>query len=896
MQEHHWHSLEIKKLLNILKTSPHGLDANEVKDRQKRYGLNQLPRAKPLSAGRIFLQQFTSPLIIILLIATGVSFVIGEYIDAAVIFAAVIMNAIVGFIQENKAQNALLKLQQAVVVKTIVRRNGKEQEIDSNQLVPGDIIVLRAGDKVPADARILSARNLQVNEAVLTGESWEQDKKPGLVKKNTPLGDRENMLFMGTVLTNGQAEAVVVSTGKDTELGRIAIMLRDVDEQKTPLQLRLEKLSKQIGIGVLIIVTIILLFGIYKGHRFVDMFKVAIAIAVSAIPEGLVVALTVVLAISMQRILQRNALVRRLVAAEALGSTTVICTDKTGTLTTGEMRVAEIVTDNFYFDTLENIPLEKAKKGLPDIILVLRIGVLCSEAVVEYQSESLKDVKIFGNMTERALIRAGILFGIHKKELLHKYPQLDVIPFDSDKKFMATLHKENERRHIVYTKGAPEIILSHADYYLKGDKPTRLTDKKREEFQHKFEALSKKGLRILAVAFKEVSSDKKELKIEDTNQLVFVGFIGLKDPIREGVRDTIDKCRQAGIKVVMITGDHVLTAQTIAKDLKLATGKHNIITGDELRGLSEKEFYKRVTDLTVYARVSPADKLRIIKAWQSHREIVAMTGDGVNDAPALKSANIGVAMGSGTEVAKEVADLVILDDHFATIVAAIEQGRVIYDNIKKVVLYLMSNSLAEVFIIMFALLVGWPLPLLATQILWINIIGDGLPSIALTYDPEDPDVMKEKPRNISKEILSAESKLLIILISAATAITTLIVFYYFWQTTGNVNLARTVAFTGVAVPSLIYVFSCRTLRHDFFTSIKIKNNYLWISVIAGFLLQLAAIYSPWLQKAFATVPLGIKEWIVVFIQGILILGIVEAVKALYLIAARKKKLQASRLT
>ncbi len=893
MQEHHWHSLEIKKLLNILKTSHHGLNTDEVKVRQEKYGLNQLPRAKPLSAGRIFLQQFTSPLIIILLIATGVSFVIGEHIDAAVIFAAVIMNAIVGFVQENKAQNALLKLQQAVVVKTIVRRNGKEQEIESDQLVPGDIIILRAGDKVPADARILSARNLQVNEAVLTGESWEQDKKAGLVDKDTPLGDRTNMLFMGTILTNGQAEAVVVSTGKHTELGRIATMLKDVDDQKTPLQLRLERLSKQIGVGVLIIVAIILLFGIYKGHGFVEMFKVAIAIAVSAIPEGLVVALTVVLAISMQRILQRNGLVRRLVAAEALGSTTVICTDKTGTLTTGEMRVAEIVTDNFYFDTLENIPLEKAKKGLPDIILVLRIGVLCSEAVVEYQSESLKDVKIFGNMTERALIRAGILFGIHKKELLHKYPQLDVVPFDSDKKFMATLHKESEHKHIIYAKGAPERILSYSEYYLKGDKPARLTTKKREEFQHKFEELSKKGLRILAVAFKEVGNDKKELSVEDIEQLVFVGFVGLKDPIREGVKETIDKCRQAGIGVVMITGDHVLTAQTIAKDLKLATDRHNIITGDELHDLSDKEFYKRVTDLTVYARVSPADKLRIIKAWQKHKEVVAMTGDGVNDAPALKSANIGVAMGSGTEVAKEVADLVILDDHFATIVAAIEQGRVIYDNIKKVVLYLMSNSLAEVLIIMFALLVGWPLPLLATQILWINIIGDGLPSIALTYDPEDPAVMKEKPRNISKEILSAESKLLIVLISAVTAITTLIVFYYFWQKTGSVELARTVAFTGVAVPSLIYVFSCRTLRHNFFTSVRIKNHYLWISIGIGFLLQLAAVYSPWLQKAFGTVPLGWKEWLVVFIQGLIILAVVEAVKAFYLIAARRKKLQAS---
>ncbi len=892
MQEHHWHNLDIKKVFHILKTSHHGLSKQEVQTRQKKYGPNQLPQAKPLSATRIFLQQFTSPLIVILLIAAGVSFVIGEHIDAAVILAAVVMNAIVGFIQEQKAQNALLKLQRAVVIKTIVKRDGREQEVESDQLVPGDIIILRAGDKVPADARLISSRNLQVNEAVLTGESWEEEKKTGIVDKNTPLGDRENMLFMGTILTNGQAEAVVVSTGKNTELGRIATMLKEVDDQKTPLQLRLERLSKQIGIGVLLIVFVILLFGIYKGHGFVDMFKVAIAIAVSAIPEGLAVALTVILAISMQRILQRNGLVRRLVAAEALGSTTVICTDKTGTLTTGEMQVAEVITDNFYFDTLENIPLEQAKQGLSDIILVLRIGVLCSEAVVEYQSDSLKDVKIFGNMTERALIRAGILFGIHKKELLHKFHQFDVIPFDSTKKFMATLHKNDERGNIIYAKGAPEKILSKCQFYLKGDKAVKLTDKKRQEFEHKFEKLSKKGLRILAVAYREVSSDQKKITLDDVSDLVLVGFIGLKDPIREGVKETIDKCRQAGIRVVMITGDHVLTAQTIAQDLKLATDKHNVITGDQLHELNDKEFYRRVTDLTVYARVSPADKLRIIKAWQEHKEVVAMTGDGVNDAPALKSANIGVAMGSGTEVAKEVADLVILDDHFATIVAAIEQGRVIYDNIKKVVLYLMSNSLVEVIIIMFALLVGWPLPLLATQILWINIIGGGLPSIALAYDPEDPAVMQERPRNISKEILSAESKLLIVLISIVTAITTLIIFYYFWKKTGSVELARTVSFTGVAIPSLIYIFSCRSLRRSFFASIKIKNIYLWISIIIGFLLQAAAVYLPILQKAFGTVPLGWLEWAVVFAQGLVILAVVEAVKAFYLIAARRRKLQA----
>ncbi len=889
MSEHNWHSLVKEKLFSILKSDINGLNSIEVAKRLEQYGKNELPKKKGVSSFIIFLEQFKSPLIYILIIAGIISLIFLDKIDAGVIFTAVIVNTIVGFFQEKKAQNALAELRRAVVIKTRVKRDGEELEIDAKDLVIGDIIVLEAGDKVPADARLLFAKKVQVNEAALTGESWEVDKDTKILDREVAITDRINMIYMGTVFTSGKAEAIIVNTGLNTEIGKIASMLQDVEEEDTPLQKRLEKFSRQIGFGVLAIVLFILFFGVYLKHDFFEMFEIAVAVAVSAIPEGLIVALTVVLAIGMQKILKQNGLVRKLVAAEALGSTTVVCTDKTGTLTSGEMRVTEIITSDFHFDTLENMDLSHAKQGWSDIIEVLKIGVLCNEAVVEHEKESMKHVKIFGNMTEKALLRAGMNFGLHRNKLIKEYPELDIIPFDSEKKYMATLHKSTSQRGVLYVKGAPEKILEKASYYWHNQKKVKINDQVKKNLQKKFEKLSGDGLRILAFAYKNFVMNKDEFDEENINDLVFVGFIGMKDPIREGVKDTIKLCNRAGIKIVMITGDHKLTAKAIANEVGIDTKKYKVIQGEDLEKISDKDFYEQVDKISVYARVTPADKLRIVKAWQHRNDIVAMTGDGVNDAPALKSANIGVAMGSGTEVAKGASDLVILDDHFSTIVAAVQQGRVIYDNIKKVVLYLMSDSLAEVLIIIFALVVGWPLPLLATQILWINIIDDGLPGMALTLDPEDPGVMKEKPISIDSGVISNENKILIVTISLITAVSTLFLFYYFWQSTGNVNSARTTAFTGLALSTLMYVFSCRTLRHDFFASLKIKNWYLIGAVLIGLVLQLMAVYVPFFQKVFHTVPLGIAPWVAIILQGILIIAVVEFIKGLYLVRFDKKK-------
>jgi len=887
MTEHIWHNLPQAEVLNILKTTTRGLTAEEVIHWQQEYGKNILPDKKKLSTFFIFISQFKSPLIYILIIAAAVSFLFGERLDAMVILMAVVVNTVVGFFQENKAQNSLQKLRQAVIVKARVRRDDIEQEIDAADLVSGDIIILESGDKVPADARILNAKNVEVNEAALTGEAWEVEKTNRVLDKEISLADRANMFYMGTVLTAGRAEAVVVHTGMATEIGKIAELLQSVDDEQTPLQQRIEKLSKQIGIGVLFIVIFLITFGLFLDYGFFEMFEIGVAVAVSAIPEGMVVALTVVLAIGMQKILKKKGLVRQLVAAEALGSTTVICTDKTGTLTTGEMHVTEIVTHDFYFNAIDGISVDQAKEGLNDILAVLKIGVLCNEAVVEHEDEQLQKIKVFGNMTERALLLAGMNFGLSKQILQKDYPEIDILPFDSDKKYMATLHV-NDKKVDMYVKGAPEIILERSAFYLSHGKKKPMTQTQKKVFVEKFEKLSSLGLRILAVANKSLHKEISHIQESEVNDLVFIGLIGMKDPIRDSVKDTITLCKRAGLKVIMITGDYKLTARAIAEEIGLNIAKENVITGLELKELSDKDFYNRVKDIQVYARVTPVDKLRIIKAWQHRGEVVAMTGDGVNDAPALKKADIGVAMGSGTEVAKGASDLVILDNSFSTIVAAIEQGRVIYDNIQKVVLYLLSNSMAEVLIITFALLVGWPLPLLATQILWINIVNDGMPAMALTADPEDPNVMKEKPRSINESILDSQNKFLIFLISIISAAATLVVFYYFWLHTNDVALARTTAFSALAVSTLMYVFSCRSMRQSFFESIRIKNWYLVGGVIISFLLQLIAVYVPFFQNAFDTVALGVFEWLAVFMQGLFIIATVELVKGVYMFIRKKK--------
>ncbi len=637
----------------------------------------------------------------------------------------------------------------------------------------------------------------------------------------------------------------------------------------------------------------ILLIGLFTGHSFVEMFTTAVAVAVAAIPEGLAVGVTVILAIGMQRVLKQKALVRKLVAAETLGSTTVICTDKTGTLTEGEMRVVRIITNNHDFDTDDdkfNTHLKETGDHA-SYIKALKIGVLCNDAHIENEYSDLKHWIIFGNPTEKALILAGSQVGLNRNSLSKVNPRLDTISFSSERKFMVTLHQDTKTKNVLYMKGAPEKILEMSNRLDVDGNIQNISSGIRKKLQKRFEYLSNKGLRIIALAYKPVEIEMNLLKespglLED---FVFVGFMGIKDPLRKEAKETVDLCKKAGINIVMITGDHRLTAQAIAQELGLPSKADNIIEGSELAKLNNTDLQKRVRKISVYARVTPKDKLRIIDAWQANGEVVAMTGDGVNDAPALRSADIGVAVGSGTDIAKETANLIILDDNFKTIVSAVRQGRVIFDNIRKVVLYLLSDSFSEVIIISVSLILGFPLPLLAAQILWINLVTDGFPHIALTVEPEEKAIMSEPPINRNESIVNTEMRVLIGLISGVTGVVTIGLFYYFWKSTGDLALARTVAFASVGIDSLIYVFSCRSLRKPIWKKNPFANPYLLLAVVGGAILQLISIYTPWFQNVVKTVPLSLEHWEAIGIAVLLVMFFIELIKYIFIYRANHEK-------
>ncbi|MFH1597501.1 MAG: HAD-IC family P-type ATPase [Patescibacteria group bacterium] len=878
-----WHSSTIEEVLGDVKSAKTGLTISEVKKRLHHFGYNELPKEKGLTKLTILLEQFKSSLIYVLLSAVFITLLMSHFIDAGVIFASVVLNVIVGFFQENRAYNALEKLRQVVSYRAEVKREDHEMEIAVEEIVPGDILVLRPGEKVPADARLISAKDLQINEASLTGESYPESKQNKKLVGKVDLGDRKNMAYMGTAVTRGVGEAVVVATGAHTEIGKIASLIKETKEELTPLQKRLQKFSKWLAKAVLSISALLFIIGVVSGRNIEEMFTTSVAVAVSAIPEGLIVAVTVILTIGMRRILKEKGLVKKLVAAEALGSTTVICTDKTGTLTEGIMHVSEIITNNYNLDTTKKKSPDIFKKG-QSTLMALHIGMLCNNAFVENEEEDLIQWKVIGNPTERALLVAGNKLGLRKSELEKHYPRLDEIPFDSAKKYMVTLNKKDSQKNYVFMKGAPEKVLAMCSRIDDDGKVIKLTEEKRQQFLKRFEQLSSQGLRLLSFAYKEVSAGIHQFVDfqEWGEKLIFVGFVSIKDPLRPETKQAIKICRKAGLKPIMITGDHKLTAKAIASELGIPAGIHNIMTGEEIMEISDKDLVARVKDITVYARVSPEDKLRIIDAWQARGEVVAMTGDGINDAPALKAADIGVALGSGTDVTKETAELIILDDNFSTIVKAIEQGRVIYDNIKKVILYLLSDSFTEIIIIVGGIILGFPLPLLAAQILWVNIVDDGLPNLALTAEPEEPEIMIESPQRVEKGFLDKEMKVLIGLISFITGIIILGIFYYFWQKTGDIVLARTAAFTALGIDSLLYVFSTRSVRHPIWHKNPFSNKLLVGAVFIGIFLQLAAIYTPFLQKVLRTTSLSWQQWQIIIPLTLVVIFFIELTKYIFI--------------
>ncbi len=870
-----WHAREIREIFLEFKTTERGLSFDEAKKRLEKHGPNKLPEEKRLSAGQIFFNQFKNSLVYILLAAAVITIVLGEFVDAGVILAAVFLNVLIGFTQERRAEKTIEKLKEVIDHRAKVVRDGTEKEIGAEEVVPGDILVIEAGDKIPADARLIGAINLEIVEAALTGEAAPSVKSVKKLPPGTVLAERENMVYCGTNVMRGRSLAIVIATGREMEIGKIALMLAGAPEEKTPLQEKLAAFARRLSAVLLVVCFVIFIIGLAQGRSFIEMLTVAVATAVAAVPEGLLVTVTVILAVGMQKILKEKALVRKLVAAETLGSTSIICTDKTGTLTQGIMMVDHIFTET---------ESERTK------MKILEIGLLCNNAVIENPEDELKDWVIFGDSTEQALLLAAVQGGVDQEKIKNELPRLGEIPFDENKKYMVTLHKvknpKSKIKNLIYAKGAPEKILAMSEWLEIDGKTEKLTEERAHKFRRELDNLASRGLRVLAFAYKNTESE--EFNDEDLGGLVFVGLLALRDPLRLESAPAIKMCRAAGIRPILVTGDHRLTAQMVAREIGLDASDKNILEGGDLDKMNDNDFAKILKNIDIFARVEPRHKMRIVEAWQKRGEVVAMTGDGVNDAPALRRADVGVALGSGTEVAKEAADIILLDDNFQSIVKAVERGRIIFENIKKVILYLFSDIFAEVALVAASLFLGLPLPILAAQILWINLIEDSPPSMALAFDPGEKGVMLLAPRRRDEAIIDLEMKTLISMIGIFTTLTLLGLFFYFWNITGDIDYVRTIIFVGLGVDSLCYIFACRTLRHSIFKNNPFQNKFLDLSVAAGLLMLALALYVPFLQKILKTVPLGAGEWFLLIGFGIINIILIEIVKYIFIVRNRKQ--------
>lgn len=882
-----WHAMETEELMRALKASEKGLSEEEVKRRLQEFGPNELVERKGITPFQIFLGQFKDVFVIMLLIAVGFSVLIGEIIDASTIGAIVVLNSIVGFVQEYRSEKAMEAMKKLTAPKARVLRDGKEMLIPAREVVPGDIVLLEAGDRIPADSRLLEVVDLKTDEAVLTGESTPVGKITGVLDEKTPVADRKNSLFMATHVTYGRGKAVVTSTGMNTEFGKIAEMVQAVEEADTPLKQKLARFAKKLGIIIVAVCVIIFALELYEifvigtgwtGEAIGDIikaFEISVALAVSAVPEGLPAVVTVSLALGARELAKRNSIIRKLASAETLGATTVICSDKTGTLTKGEMTVRKIYVDRKMVDVtgVGYQPMgEFLNKGTriepkenEALSLLLRAGSLCTNA--HYDEES-----VIGDTTEGALIVAAAKAGMTKKDMENQYPRVHEVPFTSERKRMTTIHKTPEGKLVAYVKGAPEIILERSTHVLKDGKAQKLSAKERKTILETNENMASDALRVIGVAYKKLSDNTPANIDEDVVEkgLVFVGLMGMIDPPREEAKQANQKCQQAGIKTIMITGDHKLTAVAIAKELGMLKSEMSL-TGSELDNMSDEDFEKIAEDVTVYARVSPEHKLRIVKALKKRGHIVAMTGDGVNDAPALKQSDIGVAMGiTGTDVTREAADMVLADDNFATIVTAVEGGRAIYDNIRKFSFFLLRSNFDELLIIGAFALLGLELPLTAGMILWINLVTDGGPALALSMDPPAKDLMKRSPRNPNEGIL--HGRIASILATFVTqCLGTGVLFYVAYYVWGRpLGEAQAMAFVQATLQELIIVWNCRSEKHNAFKVGFTSNKFLLVAVVFSVLLTILIPYT----GLFGTAPLDPLDWAIVLpisFSGFLIL-------------------------
>ncbi len=859
-----WETKDAREVERNFKTNiNYGITNKEAEERQKKFGKNKLADKKRESIFIKFIKQFNDFMIIILITASIISAVVtklsggSDYIDSIIIIVIVILNALMGVVQEAKAEKSLEALKKLTAPVAKVKREGRKIEIPVDEVVPGDIIILESGNYVPADGRLISCTNLKIEESALTGETIPALKEAKtILKENETLGDMINTVFASTIVVNGHGEAIVTETGMNTKVGKIATMIIEDKAPQTPLQKKLAEVGKNLGIGCLVICLIIFIIGLLKKIKPIEMFMTSVGLAVAAIPEGLPAIVTIVLSIGVTKMAKKNSIIRKLPAVETLGSTNVICSDKTGTLTQNKMQVIEEFSFNSNYKEL------------------LEYACMCTDCQIEI-TNGKKETR--GEATEVAIVDKALEKEINKNELYKKYERIADIPFDSNRKMMSTIHKCKDG-YLIITKGAPDVLISKCTNYIQNDRDEQLNECEKRKIIFENDKMAEKALRVIGVAYKKINilPNKIEPKTIEEN-LSFVGLVGMFDPPRKNVKEAIATCRRAGIKPVMITGDHLITAKAIARDLGILKIKDIAITGKELDKISQKEFEKNIMNYSVFARVSPEHKVRIVKAFRAKGNVVAMTGDGVNDAPALKNADIGIAMGkNGTDVAKNAADMILADDNFVTIVGAIKQGRNIYDNIKKAIHFLISTNIGEIVTIFIGLLIGLESPLLAIQLLWINLITDSLPAIALGLEKPDENIMNRKPQD-NKKSLFADGLWGKIMVEGSMIGMLTLFAYSLGCKIGNLEVGRTMAFISLGMLELIHSFNIKS-EESIFESGIFENKYLVGAFLLGTLLQIGVVIIPPLAKIFKLTMLNRMQWICTILISLLPLIIGELQK------------------
>ncbi|MBD3245352.1 MAG: HAD-IC family P-type ATPase [Candidatus Moranbacteria bacterium] len=850
-----WHTLSVKEVENKLKTNPQkGLTEKEAQKRLKRYGKNKIRQEEGYSKIKIFFSQFKSALVFVLIAAAIITFLLDEKLDSLIISIAIIINAVFGFWEENKVSKVLLKLKKSLKTKTLVLREGLKKEILQEKLVPGDIILLDPGSKVPADARIIEEHGMKVSQANLTGEWMPEEKTTDSMPKDTPLADQDNMIYMGCLVETGEGRAIVIETGDRTQSGKIATLLSQTKEDRSPLQKQLERLGRFMAVAIVVICILLFVGGVLRGEGLLMMFETSVAVAVGGMPEALPIVVTVILAIAMERLLKKKGLIRKLNSVETLSSTSIICLDKTKTITQGKMELAQVDSTN--------------RK------LALKIASLSNETIIENPKADYKNWILHGSPTDRALLMAGTKEGIVKTKLKKTSKEIAKKRFDPNRKYQMSLRKE-KKGLFLYVSGSPERLIEKS--------------KNKKGWNEKIQKMTAKGFRVVGVGYKKIpkNADYKGKLDSFVKDIEFIGLLAFKDPIRPGIKKTIRIAKTAGLLPVIITGDHKNTARSVANEIGLEVKKNQIMEGIELDKLTEKELFKKVDDIKIYARSEPRHKIKIVEAWQKKGNVVAMVGDGINDAPAIKKADIGLAQGSGTEIAKEASDLVILNDSFEVIIRAIKEGRTVLDNLRKSVSYIFADSLTSIIVVGFSRIIfGWPLPILPVQLLWNNIIEDTFPTIAFAFEPSEKDVMKRKPRPKNSSFLTREMKILIFFTGLIDEFLILLLFWFSWKILGyDLAHARTLVFGAICIDTAFIVFSYKNLRKNIWQVNPFNNKWLNLSAILVIVLFMISVYVPLFQTFLDTRPINLTDW--AMITGICVASIISVEITKWFFISRK---------